>query len=103
MKKKLIVIAVILLAALLIFLFSTSIEEKRENQTEQTNSIRPADSVERIIVSPRCDTGTITVYATDEGRVFQYRGKIEIKNSGWNGKEIEIIAREGGYAEDKTE
>lgn len=101
MKKKLIVIAVILIAVLLIFLFSTHIEEKREEQTIQT--IRPADSVEHIIVSPRCDTGTITVYATDEGRVFQYRGKIEIKNSGWNGKEIEIIAREGGYAEDKTE
>lgn len=99
MKKKLIVVAVILLAALLVFLFSTSIEEKRENQTEQTNSIRPADSVERIVVSPRCNTGTITVYA-EEGRVFQYRGKIEIKNSGWNGQEIKIIARECEYAED---
>lgn len=97
MKKKVIVIAVILLAALLIFLFSAHIEEKREEKSEQTNSIRPADSVEYIIVSPRCDTGTITVYAED-GRVFQYRGKIKIKNSGWNGKKIEIVA----YTEEST-
>ena len=100
MKKKIILIAVILIAVLLIFLFSTHIEEKREEKSEQTNSIRPVEDkpVVSINTHKRHEGWTVTVYAEDD-RVFQYSGTVELGRP----KEIILRIEEGGYAEDKTE
>lgn len=49
--------------------------------------------------TPRCTTGTIEVY-TEEGRVFDYSGEIDIENSGWNGKPIRIVVHVEGESEE---
>lgn len=71
---------------------------EKDTKTHKENNVEN----EKVVVhtTPPCDTGSIVVYAESE-RVFSYYGKIDIANSGWNGKPIKIIVHAEGSAEDE--
>lgn len=91
-----IIMCVILVSCLVAFPGVKEKENKgQQSITEAQNA--PQSKLERITVqtTPPCSSGRITVYAEDE-RVFSYYGKIEILNSGWNGRPIKIIVNTKG-------
>lgn len=74
----------ILIALFVAFAMAEEQGKKKENQNKETENLV-------IIIPETCSTGTVTVEC--EGKVlYQYKGEINIKNDGANGKEIEIVA-----------
>lgn len=47
-----------------------------------------------IDISEPCDYGTLTVLDRDNDILYQYSGKIDIKNDGKDGEKIEIIVKQ---------
>lgn len=97
-----IIMCVVLVSCLLTL---PGVEEKKDRGQQAITEVR--DKPEKVIVhtTPPCSSGRITVYAENE-RVFSYYGEIEIINSGWNGRPIEIIVntKGAGYEqENRTE
>ena len=80
MKKKIIsVVAIIMTALLFCACFNENYKPKEETK-----------STESITITPPCTTGTIKVYSNINGVLFDGYGEFKIKNSGWNGRPIEI-------------
>lgn len=79
----------------------TETEKKKDGGQQSTTEEQdtPQDAIEEITVrtTPPCNSGQITVYAENE-RVFSYYGKVEILNSGWNGRPIRIIVNTTGVS-----
>ena len=87
MKNRMILVAIVLvILAGLAILF---VHQETEQRNEDAEAVH---EVETLTIKPteRCTEGNLTVYAEND-QVFEYGGEIEIKNSGWNGKPIEII------------
>lgn len=82
---KLSILAGVILAAIVILTYSTQVKQSRQQNTE------PKKEPEKIVIeTPEpCTDGNIVIYA--DGGVYEYCGKIGIKNDGKNGEEISII------------
>lgn len=80
MRKKIISVVAIVMTALL---FCACFNENYKPKEEIENKVS-------ITITPPCTTGTIKVYSNLNGVLFDGYGEIKIKNSGWNGRPIEI-------------
>ena len=81
MKKKIISVVAIIMTALL---FCACLSKNGGTTKE--------DVVETISITTEhpCTSGTIKIYSDIYGVLFDGYGEIKIKNSGWNGRPIEI-------------
>jgi hypothetical protein len=58
-----------------------------EHKTEQPLQAEPLT----ITTTPKNTDGTITIYDEHGGVYYQYSGEIDVRSSGWNGKEVDIV------------
>lgn len=82
---KLFILAGVIMAAVVILTYSAQVRQSRQQAME------PKKEPEKIVIETPgpCTDGSIVIYA--DGGVYEYCGKIGIKNDGKNGEEISII------------
>lgn len=100
MKYKIIVALAIFLFVFVTLVFLEAYSDKKadyseanvkeENVTKETISIT---------TTPPCTYGRIRIYDYDDEIIFDGLGEIDIKNSGWNGSEVDIVMNIKGREE----
>lgn len=81
MRKKIISVVAIVMTALLFCACLSKNDDTTNDEKVETISIT---------TTPPCTTGTVKIYSNRNGVIFEGYGEIKIKNSGWNGRPIEI-------------
>lgn len=69
------------------FIYYGANVQKEEKEIEQSEQAEPLT----IKTAPKNTDGTLTIYDEDKEIFYQYNGEIDIRSSGWNGEEIEIV------------
>ena len=80
MRNKIISVVVIVMTALL---FCACLSKNGDTTKEEIETIS-------VTTAPPCTSGTVKIYSDIYGVLFDGYGEIKIKNSGWNGQQIEI-------------
>lgn len=79
------ILAGVIMAAIVILTYSTQVKQSRQ---QDTKTKKEPEKV--VIETPEpCTEGNVVIYS--DGGVYEYRGKIGIKNDGKNGEEIAIV------------
>lgn len=92
MKHKVVVVLTIILLVCATLAFLDTYFDKKsdysETNIEEENVIKEKIA---ITTTPPCTYGRIRIYDYDDEIIFDGLGEIDIKNSGWNGREVDIV------------
>lgn len=82
---KLSILAGVIMSSIVILTYSAQVKQSRQQYTA------PKKEPEKVVIeTPEpCTEGNVVIYSN--GGVYEYRGKIGIKNDGKNGEEIAVI------------
>lgn len=90
MKHKAIVVLTIILLICATLVFLDIYFDKKAGYRKSSIEEVTKEKI-TITTTPPCTYGRIRIYDYDREIIFDGLGEIDIKNSGWNGREVDIV------------